>query len=94
MENFKISGVMINHYPASSKRGYGEVTAAHANYDVGDEEGDPRSHWKGMQGRLLTESITISSRWTGIKGAPGTSTNMNANEVLANIALEMSGQEG
>ncbi len=92
LENFNISGVSINHYPdlivalAQVKK-----AAAKANFDLGLLQPD------------VTNAIVqacdeiINGKWHThfvvdmIQGGAGTSTNMNANEVIANRALEILG---
>lgn len=94
MENFNISGVTISFYPlliealASVK-----MAAAIANNDL------------GILSKPITDAIVqacreiISGKYHGyfvidmVQGGAGTSTNMNANEVIANRALEILGYE-
>jgi hypothetical protein len=94
MENFPITGIRIAHFPHLI-RGLAMVkqAAARANRKLG----------------LLDEGIAdaidraaqevIDGHWQGhfvvdvVQGGAGTSTNMNANEVIANRALELMGHE-
>lgn len=94
MENFNISGVAISHYP-TLVRALAEVklAAAKANFDL------------GLLQPVVCDAIVksceeiISGKWHThfvvdmIQGGAGTSTNMNANEVIANRALEIMGFE-
>lgn len=92
VENFPISGVPIGHY-RSLIRGLAFVkeAAAEANYALGEL---PESVYKPIiaacedvaSGNLDTEFVVDA-----IQGGAGTSTNMNANEVIANRALELAG---
>ncbi len=94
IENFNISGVPLNFYPFIIEGlAIVKMAAAKANYELG----------------LLPESMTdaivqacqeiISGKFhyhfvvDMIQGGAGTSTNMNANEVIANRALEIMGHE-
>ncbi len=92
VENFDICGVKLSAYPNFIK-GLAMVkwAAARANNDL------------GLLANDLTEAITraceeiIEGNWHEhfpvdmIQGGAGTSTNMNANEVIANRALEILG---
>jgi aspartate ammonia-lyase len=94
MENFNISGVTLSFYPVLIEAlAMVKMAAAKANYDLG----------------LLSEQVTdaivqacreiISGKYHGhfvvdmMQGGAGTSANMNANEVIANRALEILGHE-
>ena len=94
IENFKITGIPISHYPNFIySLAYIKKAAALANQELGllpknladaiclacDEI---------LAGKHLEEFVVDV-----IQGGAGTSTNMNANEVIANIALELSGHE-
>ena len=94
IENFNISGVSINHFPdLIVALAQVKMACAKANHDLGllsDEVNDA----------IITacEEI-IGGKWQThfvvdmIQGGAGTSTNMNANEVIANRALEIMGHE-
>src|SRR5262245_48567919 len=93
LENFPITGTPISIYPdlvvalACVKQ-----AAALANNQLGLlEEGKARVIVKACEeireGRLLEEFVVDV-----IQGGAGTSTNMNANEVIANRALELMGR--
>lgn len=94
LENFQVSGVKTNFYP-DYVRAYAMVklAAARANTDVG---------------RMSKEKLTLIEKACQAvmdgkyhehflvdlyQGGAGTSANMNANEVIANIALEMGGHK-
>ncbi len=94
LENFNISGISLAHYPVLIEAlAMVKMAAAQANRDLG----------------LLDETVTgaivkacqemLEGRWHThfvvdlIQGGAGTSTNMNANEVIANRALELMGHE-
>jgi len=94
LENFSISGIPISHYPeliaslAKVKR-----AAALANHDLHlidkkTTEAIVRACDEIIGGRFHTHFVVDM-----IQGGAGTSTNMNANEVIANRALELLGHE-
>jgi aspartate ammonia-lyase len=94
LENFQVSGVKTNFYP-DYVRAYAMVkmAAARANTDVGRMSKD-----KLMAIEKACQAVIDGKyhEWflTDLyQGGAGTSANMNANEVLANIALEMSGHK-
>jgi aspartate ammonia-lyase len=94
MENFPITGIRIAHFPHLI-RGLAMVkqAAARANRKL------------GLLDDRIAEAIDraaqeiIDGHWQGhfvvdvVQGGAGTSTNMNANEVIANRALELLGHE-
>jgi aspartate ammonia-lyase len=94
VENYPITGIPISHYPlfinalASIKK-----AAALANLELGllDEKRAAaivQACDEILAGHLLGEFVVDV-----IQGGAGTSTNMNANEVIANRALEILGYE-
>lgn len=94
LENFQVSGVKTNFYP-DYVRAYAMVkmAAARANADVG------RMDKKKLAAIEKACQAVIAGKYHDqflvdlYQGGAGTSANMNANEVLANIALEMSGRK-
>jgi len=94
LENFNISGVPLNFYPTLIEGlAIIKMAAAKANYDL------------GLLSKPIADAIVqacneiINGRFHPhfvvdmIQGGAGTSTNMNANEVIANRALEILGYE-
>jgi aspartate ammonia-lyase len=94
LENFSISGVSLSFYPLLIEAlAMVKLAAAKANYDL------------GILSKPIADAIEqacreiISGKYHGhfvvdmIQGGAGTSTNMNANEVIANRALEILGRE-
>jgi aspartate ammonia-lyase len=94
LENFSITGVTLNFYPVLVESlAMVKMAAAKANYDL------------GLLSRSLSDAITracneiINGKYIYhfvvdmMQGGAGTSTNMNANEVIANRALEILGHE-
>ncbi|HKX46259.1 MAG TPA: aspartate ammonia-lyase [Planctomycetota bacterium] len=92
LENFRISGRTIGDYPALV-RGFArtKMAAALANADVGALEPEKRDAIL-LAGRAVLEGRFHDQFLVDpYQGGAGTSTNMNANEVLANVALELTG---
>lgn len=92
MENFNISGVQLSHYP-DMIRGLAVVklAAARANHQVGNLN---RKVLKGIEAAcqdLLDGKLHDQFQVDVFQGGAGTSTNMAANEVIANRALEKMG---
>jgi aspartate ammonia-lyase len=92
LENFQISGTLINQYPGFVEAwAIVKLAAARANTQVGAMKPDrlaaiEKAYEAIMAGRYHEHFLVD---W--FQGGAGTSTNMNANEVMANIALELSG---
>jgi aspartate ammonia-lyase len=94
LENFHISGVELRLYP-DVIRGFAMVklAAARANADCGVFS---REILKGIEGacqELMDGKLHDEFRLDVFQGGAGTSTNMNANEVIANRALELMGHK-
>ncbi len=94
IENFNISGQNINTFPSIvSAFGMVKMAAAKANFDVGllsepVTDAIVEACNEIINGKLHTNFIVDM-----IQGGAGTSTNMNANEVIANRALELLGRD-
>ncbi|MBE0646583.1 MAG: aspartate ammonia-lyase [Bacteroidales bacterium] len=92
LENFNISGVRLNSYPELVKSlAIVKMAAAKANYDLGllpkeMAEAIIRTCHEIIDSRFLNHFVVDM-----MQGGAGTSTNMNANEVIANRALELMG---
>jgi predicted 3-demethylubiquinone-9 3-methyltransferase (glyoxalase superfamily) len=92
LENFDITGIPISHYPRFiNSLAYIKKAAALANAELGLLEphlaqaiarGLRPDHCRRYHNEFAVDVI---------QGGAGTSTNMNANEVIANLALEMTG---
>jgi aspartate ammonia-lyase len=93
-ENFDISGITISHYPRLIRSlAYIKKAAAQTNQELGLLDANLadaicRACDDVLEGKLLDEFVVDV-----IQGGAGTSTNMNANEVIANRALELLGYE-
>ncbi len=94
MENFNISGVTLNFYPVLIEAlAMVKKAAAKANYDLGllskpISNAIVQACDEIINGKLHSHFVVDM-----IQGGAGTSTNMNANEVIANRALEILGYE-
>jgi aspartate ammonia-lyase len=94
LENFNISGISIAHFPALiNSLAMVKMAAARANQELGllsqpvaDAIADACNEI--INGKFHTHFVVDM-----IQGGAGTSTNMNANEVIANRALEILGYE-
>ncbi len=94
VENFPITGVRLAHFPHLVRAlAMVKQAAARANHRLGLLEDDVA----GAVERACQE--IVDGHWHGhfvvdvMQGGAGTSTNMNANEVIANRALELLGHE-
>jgi len=94
LENFSISGISLNHFPVLIRSlAMVKMAAARANCEL------------GLLSKPVADAICqacteiINGKYHShfvvdmIQGGAGTSTNMNANEVIANRALEILGYE-
>lgn len=94
LENFNISGVSLSAYPLIIEAlAMVKMAAAKANYDLGllsepVTNAIVQACEEIINGKLHTHFVVDM-----IQGGAGTSTNMNANEVIANRALEILGYE-
>jgi aspartate ammonia-lyase len=92
LENFQISGVELQLYPNFIKAlAMVKLAAARANFELGQF---PREILTGIEGacqEILDGKLHDQFRLDVLQGGAGTSTNMNANEVIANRALELMG---
>ncbi len=94
LENFPISGVAINHYPGFIEAwAIVKLAAARANTDVGAMKKEKLAMIEKATKALMDGKYHDQFKVDWYQGGAGTSTNMNANEVLANIALELSGHK-
>jgi len=94
LENFQISGVKINHYPGFVEAwAIVKLAAAMANTDVGAMKQEKLAAIEKASRAVLAGKYHDQFLVDWYQGGAGTSTNMNANEVLANIALELSGHK-
>ena len=94
LENFQVSGVKTNFYP-DYVRAYAMVklAAARANTDIGRMKKEKLDAIEKACNAVIDGKYHDQFLVDLYQGGAGTSANMNANEVLANIALEMSGHK-
>ncbi len=94
VENFHISGVPVGHYRSLIRAfGFIKEASARVNQQLGVIEHDVAeaiiaASIEVRDGKLDSEFVVDA-----IQGGAGTSTNMNANEVIANRALEIAGHQ-
>src|SRR5436190_4326096 len=94
LENFQLSGVAINHYPGFVEAwAIVKLAAARANTDVGAMKPETLQVIEKACKAVLDGKYHDQFQIDWYQGGAGTSTNMNANEVLANVALELSGHK-
>ncbi len=94
LENFNISGVTLNFYPALIEAlAMVKHAAALANNDLGLMENDVTDAIVKACEEICNGKYHYHFVVDMIQGGAGTSTNMNANEVIANRALEIMGYE-
>ena len=92
LENFQLSGVLINHYPEFVDAwAIVKLAAAQANTDVGAMKPERLAAIKKASDEVLAGKYHDQFLVDWYQGGAGTSTNMNANEVLANVGLEATG---
>jgi aspartate ammonia-lyase len=93
-ENFPISGISLSHFPRLIEAlAMVKLSAARANRDLGLleprlAEAIEQACRELIDGKMHTHFVVDL-----IQGGAGTSTNMNANEVIANRALEILGHK-
>ncbi len=93
-ENFFISNVPVSREPNFIKAfGYVKKAAAMANRDLGVLDAKIASAIMAACDRLIAGEMLDQFITDFIQGGAGTSVNMNANEVIANLALESLGHK-
>ncbi|SMB24423.1 aspartate ammonia-lyase [Sterolibacterium denitrificans] len=94
LENFNITGKTIGEYPELIRAlAMVKQAAAQANRDLGELDGERAdaitAACREIAGGALHDQFVVDV----IQGGAGTSTNMNANEVICNRALELMGSQ-
>lgn len=93
-ENFNISGVTLNFYPNIIRAlAMVKMAAARANYDLGLLDKSVSDAIVRACNEIINGKYHLHFIVDMIQGGAGTSTNMNANEVIANRALEIMGHK-
>ena len=94
LENFHISGVPISHYPELIKAlAIVKLGAARANYDCKQFSKEILQGIEGACHEIIDGKLHREFMVDLIQGGAGTSTNMAANEVISNRALELMGHK-
>jgi aspartate ammonia-lyase len=94
LENFQLSGITIDHYPGFVEAwAIVKLAAARANTDVGAMKPETLAAIEKAAQAVRAGKYHDQFVVDWYQGGAGTSTNMNANEVLANVALELSGHK-
>ena len=93
VENFPISGTPVAAMPELIRAfGFVKKAAARANAELGAIDEDRASAIASACDQLIAGRFHDQFVVDVIQGGAGTSTNMNANEVIANVALEALGK--
>ncbi len=94
IENFNISGIGINHFPALIIAfAQVKMAAAKANCELGWMDANIKDGIVAACEELINGKLHTHFVVDMVQGGAGTSTNMNANEVIANRALEIMGHK-
>ncbi len=94
LENFQLSGVPINHYPEFIEAwAIVKLAAAQANTDVGAMKPERLAAIEKAAQAVRAGKYSDQFMVDWYQGGAGTSTNMDANEVLANVGLELTGHK-
>jgi aspartate ammonia-lyase len=94
MDNFRITGVPMSAEPEFVRAfGYVKKAAALANRDLGVLDPTVADAIVFACDKLIAGGMRDQFLTDFIQGGAGTSTNMNANEVIANLALEHMGRQ-
>ncbi|MBW8524037.1 aspartate ammonia-lyase [Chryseobacterium chendengshani] len=93
IDNFKISGQLLSSYPEFIRGlAFVKKAAAKTNYELGLLDQDLYAKIAETCDELITGLFHTEFPVDMIQGGAGTSINMNANEVIANIVLEKLGK--
>ena len=94
INNYKISGKHMCDYPEYVKAiAYVKLAAAEANHELGQLPDDVADAMCRACGEIIDGKFHENFVTDMVQGGAGTSVNMNANEVIANRALELMGYE-
>lgn len=94
VENFPFSGIRLSHF-VHLVNAFAQIkkAAAQANAELGVLEPEIAGAIAGACDRVLAGELHEHFVVDMVQGGAGTSSNMNANEVIANAALELLGHE-
>ena len=94
LENFHISGVQLRLYPDLIRAfAMVKLAAARANHECGQFDATVLSGIERACVEIIGGALHDQFQLDVFQGGAGTSTNMNANEVIANRALELMGHK-
>jgi aspartate ammonia-lyase len=94
LENFQISGMALSLYPNFLKAlAMVKLAAARANFETGGFSKEILNAIEGACQEIIDGKLHDQFRLDVLQGGAGTSTNMNANEVIANRAIELLGHQ-
>ena len=94
LENFRISGVELRLYPNFIKAlAMVKLAAARANFESEQFSEEILKAVEAACQEIIDGKLHDEFRLDVLQGGAGTSTNMNANEVIANRALELMGHQ-
>jgi len=94
LENFRISGIQLRQYPNFIKGlAMVKLAAARANFDTGGFSREILDAISRACQEIIDGKLHDEFKLDVLQGGAGTSTNMNANEVIANRALELMGHK-
>ncbi len=92
-ENFRLTGVPLNHFPKFVRAlAMVKKACASANQRLGSLEDEKARAIMAACDAIIDGQYHDQFIVDMIQGGAGTSTNMNANEVIANVALEIMGK--
>lgn len=93
IDNFQITGLSVSNEPFMIKAlGYVKKAAAMANVECGVLDPELGKQIELASDRVISGELNDQFKTDLIQGGAGTSINMNANEVIANLALENMGK--
>ncbi len=93
-ENFRISGVSVSSFPRFIQAlGYVKKAAAMANMELGVLAEETGKYICLACDKVISGDYNDQFPIDVYQGGAGTSCNMNANEVIANVALELMGRK-
>jgi aspartate ammonia-lyase len=94
LENFQITGQPLHQFPNFIKAlAMVKLAAARANFETGGFSKEILSAIEGACQEIIEGKLHDQFKLDILQGGAGTSTNMNANEVIANRALELMGHK-
>jgi aspartate ammonia-lyase len=94
LENFQITGQELRNFPNFIRAlAMVKLAAARANFETGGFSREILDGIEGACNEIIDGKLHDQFKLDILQGGAGTSTNMNANEVIANRALELMGHQ-